>query len=690
MKKKLSLLILVACVIAATVNAQQIDQNSLRKIAQKVQPQGFDNHSFGIFYFSGKDVYSLRSYNICQSDSIDDLKINPSYSSFAILAHNKKGRARVGIYSAGEKDRLLKTIQLKNANTTAIAYSYDAKQLAIASSDKQISIYNPNTYQIIKTYTSSFVPTKMEYSDNNYFLIASDGSGLEVWNLERDIVRTTIRPDSPVNDFQFCNNSSQLIVMLKNGKMNVYDTKTFKLLQTIDDLGSAIACYPNNDGKYVSVLNNDRRISIINLLDPTERHIIGCPVGGVTDLRMVTSNIDNQTYLIYNDASNINYHPILGLTPYYNKMMTSMLNERLNQWMKQMPDETLEAYHARVNETTRAVQVKEMERELATKMATGLLESSDVSIGNYNPSTNSLALHFNSMPDIFLDVPVNDVNAFTNADKLEFRNTKYGLNPNDKFELVYAEVYNPENGKTYVFNNLDRQSLSRMAEDDNFVPLEIIQKSNMEETALLGIKEDVLSLAKQEQTITDKTHISVKTDAVPAVNADGEKIVNYNVEFTYEVEEEFSARDDFKPGRYHVEESKAATLMLDIMTKAFESDFKKYVVSGKGVIIKVKGTADASPINRTLPYDGKYGEYDSEPVYKNDELNNITLNKKGGIADNEQLAFARALGVKNYIENKIQGFAGMKTEFKNYIEVSKEEGSQFRRISVIYTFVDAF
>jgi hypothetical protein len=164
----------------------------------------------------------------------------------------------------------------------------------------------------------------------------------------------------------------------------------------------------------------------------------------------------------------------------------------------------------------------------------------------------------------------------------------------------------------------------------------------------------------------------------------------YNVEFTYEVEEEFSARDDFKPGRYHVEESKAATLMLDIMTKAFESDFKKYVVSGKGVIIKVKGTADASPINRTLPYDGKYGEYDSEPVYKNDELNNITLNKKGGIADNEQLAFARALGVKNYIENKIQGFAGMKTEFKNYIEVSKEEGSQFRRISVIYTFVDAF
>ena len=60
------------------------------------------------------------------------------------------------------------------------------------------------------------------------------------------------------------------------------------------------------------------------------------------------------------------------------------------------------------------------------------------------------------------------------------------------------------------------------------------------------------------------------------------------------------------------------------------------------------------------------------------------------MADNEQLAFARALGVKNYINNKIQGFANMQTDYQHHIEVAKEEGSQFRRISVIYTFIDAF
>ena len=685
-----SLLLLSALALSSLAITAQNIKSDVRQLPQEVHPKGLDNHLFAILYYSGKEVYNLRGYKLCTGDFIDDLKMNPSYTSFATLEHNKKGVSHVTVWNALKQDDIIQKIKFKDVNITAMAYSYDAKQLAVASADKKITIFSPQTKQVVKTYTSAIVPTKMEYSDNGYFLAVSDGKIMEIWNLERGTVRKTINMDATANDFVFANNSAMFEVLKANGSMDIYDTKTFNISRSIDDLGQGVACYPNESGKYVTVLNNDRRMVVINTLDPTERHIFDDSNGQVSDIRMVYNTIDEMSYLIYNNANAIVYNSISGLTPFYNKMMTSMLNERLNQWMKQMPDESLEAYQARVNEKTRAAQAKEIERELATKMATGLLESSEVNIGNYNPATNSLALHFNSMPDIFLDVPTSDVNAFTNAGKLEFRNAKYGLNPDDKFELVYAEVYNPENGKTYIFDNLERQSLSRMAEDDNFVALDIIQKSNMEETALLGIKEDVLTLAKQDQTITDKTHISVKTEAVPAVNADGEKIVNYNVEFTYEVEEEYSARDDFKPGRYHVEESKAATLMLEIMTKAFENDFKKYIVSGKNVLIKVKGSADASPINRALAYDGKYGEYDGEPVYKNDELNNITLNKKDGIADNEQLAFARALGVKNYIENKIQGFASMQNDFQYYIEVAKETGSQFRRISVIYTFIDAF
>ena len=77
-------------------------------------------------------------------------------------------------------------------------------------------------------------------------------------------------------------------------------------------------------------------------------------------------------------------------------------------------------------------------------------------------------------------------------------------------------------------------------------------------------------------------------------------------------------------------------------------------------------------------------------VYKNGELNNITLNKKDGIGTNEQLAFARAIGVQHYIEKELSSFDKMNRDYEYHIEVSKEEGSKYRRISVHCTFIDAF
>lgn len=49
--------------------------------------------------------------------------------------------------------------------------------------------------------------------------------------------------------------------------------------------------------------------------------------------------------------------------------------------------------------------------------------------------------------------------------------------------------------------------------------------------------------------------------------------------------------------------------------------------------------ADASPINGKITYDGCYGEYTNEPVYKDNDLSNITVTKESGVTQNDQLAF---------------------------------------------------
>ena len=327
-------ILLLTMVMAAQVMTAQNVASHVNKKALKNYPKGFDNHLFGVLYYNGKNVYNLRDYRLCTGDSIDDIKMNPSYTSFATLEHNKKGKKHVTIWGM-KRDMILQTIKFKDVNTTAIAYSYDAKQFAVATADKKINIFNPQTQKIVKTFGSAIVPTKMEYSDNGYFLAASNGKTIEIWNLERGTVRKTIETDATANDFVFANNSAMFEVLKSNGTLDIYDTKTFNVSRTIDDLGQGVACYPNESGKYVAVLNSDKRISVINILDPTERHIIENPIGGITGIRIVHHDLSDYSYIIYNTNNSITYQHLKGLTPYYNKMMTTMLNEKLNQWMKQ-------------------------------------------------------------------------------------------------------------------------------------------------------------------------------------------------------------------------------------------------------------------------------------------------------------------------------------------------------------------
>ncbi|MDE6787671.1 MAG: hypothetical protein K2J46_11630 [Muribaculaceae bacterium] len=153
---------------------------------------------------------------------------------------------------------------------------------------------------------------------------------------------------------------------------------------------------------------------------------------------------------------------------------------------------------------------------------------------------------------------------------------------------------------------------------------------------------------------------------------------------------EFSAQEDFAAGKYRAEQSGAASSMLNIVKNAFEGDFANYVKSGKRLNVKISGTADASPIRNTIAYDGAYGDIENEPIYQDNKMSAITVTQKEGIKSNEQLAFLRAYGVKEFLDNNVQGLKDMDTNYTYNIGVSEGTGSEFRRINIEFTFVDAF
>ncbi|MDE6077310.1 MAG: WD40 repeat domain-containing protein, partial [Muribaculaceae bacterium] len=301
-----------------------------------------------------------------------------------------------------------------------------------------------------------------------------------------------------------------------------------------------------------------------------------------------------------------------------------------------------------------------------------------------------LALSFSEMPTIYLPVPESDVTSFHDAGDLLLSDVQYGLLPDDTFEIVYAKVFNKADGKTYEYNNHDRAAMSFMGNSDNVVSLEILQQQQMEELRLQELREKVLEEARQQDVISNHTNITVDSKVVPDYNANGDKIMNYEVNFTYQVDPDFSAEEDFPPGKYTVQESGAASSMLKIVQEAFEGDFAQYLKEGKKLKVTISGTADGSPIIRTIPYTGVYGDFVDEPIYENGDLTAITVTKADGIKENRQLAFLRAEGVKNFLEENVANLGKMDTDYTFKVDVAEGKGSEFRRIKASFVFVDVF
>lgn len=653
----------------------------------KTYPSGFDSYYMASYFFDDANAYTLRSFPICEVDgTIKSLKINPSGSSYAILSQ-KRGVNKIAVYDFHGVDEVIKSYK-KLINPSAIAYTPDARNFLI-SAENQILVYDARTYEPIVSIPTAFTANYMAVSPNSYFLAASAcDSSLSVWNYENKNLRTTLQKDSKVNAFSFSDDSKSMAVVTADGVLSIYDTQHFTLQGTYGDLGEAKHCDFHPSGKYVSVLTSQDSIVIVNLLDNNDRLSLTNENGGITETIFI-EGADNQVFLVYNNYLSIVYKLMTSLVPYYKQLLSDQVDKNMAEWMKQMPNESMEAYALRVNDESREKQMRLFEQEISTQLAEDMVQMSEVSLGSYSTESNMLAVNFDNMPSIYLAVPNEEVTDFMDPGNLEFRNAKYGLTEDDKFELIYAEVYNKSTGKSYTYDNTERREVEFLVSEEEFVPLELVQQTNMQEVMLQEIKMAVIETAKERNVISDHTNIAVNTDIKTDVDAEGNNIRNYNIELSYEVEVGFSAQEDFAPGKYKVEDSGAAMSMLAIMKEAFEGEFSKYVKEGKKLVLHITGMADSMPIHGKIAYDGSYGELEKEPVYKGNELSNITLTKKGGITQNEQLAMLRALGVGQYITNNIKGVSDMDVDYQYHIELSKGKGGEFRRISVSMTFVDA-
>lgn len=670
------------CVYAAR-DAYHFPRLTQTNILSPYSSTVYTSGDHNIYTFSGAELHNNSK------DTITSFQVSPTGVSFFVVEKGKK-KSTAQLYSTSEKERSSASFDVKKFGVPVCAVYYpDARQLAIATSNNGILIADSRKLQAFaKLPKIPAVPTEMIISPNAYFLAAVCGEKCYIFNLEQKTLRTTIDAGERITDVAFSPNNDDMGILTADGVLSIYNVRTFDLRKMVDDLGDGLAFDYNLDGKYVGVATSTNEITIVNLLNNSDRDVIDIDGNNIADIKFI-SDADNNTIMAYGMANAVDALRMHRLKPFYNRLIADETDKMMDEWLKMMPGETMDQYKTRISDEARAKQRAMFEYEISTELAGNLLAQSNISVGSYDRANQILAVELSNMPTIFIPVPENEVTAFSNSSDISIDDVLFGIMPDDSFEIVYAKVNNKANGKSYIYDNLERKSMN-FIQSENMISIEVLQQQQMEELKLQELREQVLREAKQANVISDHTNISVNSRVVPDYDADGNNILNYEVNVTYEVEPGFSAQEDFGPGKYHINESGAASSMAKIVKEAFEGDLKQYFDNSKSLRVKIVGSADATPILNGINYDGSFGDFEDEPVYVDGQLSALSIAGGKLMKENPQLAFARALSVKDYLEKSVAGYNDINKNYRYEVNVSQDKGSEFRRITATFTFVDAF
>ncbi|MDR2058262.1 MAG: WD40 repeat domain-containing protein [Dysgonamonadaceae bacterium] len=661
----------------------------MKEYTSKNEIKLIDNSNFRLIYYANSEVNTYKDRKAATLNKVSSMALNPTGNSFAVIQKKK-----VKIYSFLRTNTKLFDVKYKSKNKSvkrlplSLAYSAAANYFLVSFSTGEIIVYNTKEYKPEWVLEGETPATFFTMSPNDYFIAAMAGNHIDVWNFERRNIRSKIQLDAEATGVTFSPDASMLAITLP-GRVLIYNTRNWENIQSYSIDGTASAPTFNTDDKYLAFVLDGKRIVIIDIRKQTITQEI-TETGNIIACKFF--NGTNNAYLITNRPKAIVYWNANGLNPFYGKIVNQEVDKKMNEWVKMMQGESMEDYKIRVNEETRARQMEVFTQEVTTELAGDRISIENPFIGDYDNENKLLSINFTSLPPIEISVPVSEISDFENNSKLKFKNAVYMLNEKDEFILAYVEITNEVNTKVYIYDNIGRTRLKAIETDINFVPLEILQIASQEESNLVSVTQNIVEENKQEKLITENTQINVSTEVVTDVDADGNKILNYLVHYKYEViNKEFSEKEDFPIGNYDIRKSNAAMSLMKIIKNSFEEgDFAKYLTPGKRIRISITGSADATPIRGKIAYDGRYGNFESEPYYQNGELNSITVTKTTGITENTHLAFIRAMSVKDYLSTNISTLQNTKNDYVYNVEVSEERGGEYRRIHIQFAIINAF
>ena len=187
----------------------------------------------------------------------------------------------------------------------------------------------------------------------------------------------------------------------------------------------------------------------------------------------------------------------------------------------------------------------------------------------------------------------------------------------------------------------------------------------------------------------DETKMTIKTDLVSGLTTDGLRELNYRIRLNYNCHHFENKTDNYATGKYLCEQSNASMAIVEIARMIVDDISNDAFKPGKKVDICLKASTDITPVTH-LDYKGEYGDFQYIAARYNGESVRISVSAKSGINNNAQLAFLRAQGIRNNLENNCIKLQQTVNEFSYNTQSVSESGSQYRDVGVEIIVHSAF
>lgn len=113
--------------------------------------------------------------------------------SFAIV-HAKGKKSNVTVYDLWAANKVTHEFD-EDIAPVSLCYAPDAKSLVISGNNKELFFFDTRQYELQYKMEIPFVAENIAISNNNFFIAASNGTTLNIWNLQSKELRKSISTD---------------------------------------------------------------------------------------------------------------------------------------------------------------------------------------------------------------------------------------------------------------------------------------------------------------------------------------------------------------------------------------------------------------------------------------------------------------------------------------------------------------